>query len=63
MIVVLEYSTAILVVISNLLNFHLKFCYLNYIPSINVPKATIPVFGSQCFVLCNALYWIEMYAV
>ena len=51
------------VAISNQPIFHTYFCYLNYTLSINVSQAAIPINGSQCFVLCNALYWIKIHAV
>ena len=41
--------------------FHTYFCYLNYTPSINVPQAAVPV--NECFILCNALYWIKIHVV
>ena len=44
-------------------NFHTYFCYLNYTPSINVSQGAVPVSGSQCFVIRNALYWIKIHAV
>ena len=53
----------LIVAISNLPIFHTYFCYLNYKPSINVSQAAVPVNGSQCFVLRNALYWIKIHAV
>ena len=53
----------IAVAISNLPIFHTYFCYLNYTPSIKVSQASVPVNGSQCFVLCNALYWIKIHVV
>ena len=51
----------LLVAISTI--FHTYFCYLNYIPSINVSQAAVLVNGSQCFVLRNALYWIKIHVV
>ena len=53
----------VIVAISNLPIFHTYFCYLNYTPSINVSQAAVLVNGSQCFVLCIALYWIKIHAV
>ena len=53
----------LIVAISNQPIFHTYFCYLNYTPSINVSQAAVPVNGSQCFVLCNTLYWIKIHAV
>jgi len=49
--------------ISNLPAFHSYFCYLNYTPSINIPLAAVPGIGSQCFMLHNVLYWIEIHEV
>ena len=56
-------SNSLEVAISNLPIFHTYFCDLNYTPSINVSQAAVPVNGSQCFVLRNALYWIKIHAV
>ena len=56
-------SAGLTVAISNQPIFPTYFCYLTYTPSINVSQAAVPVNGSQCFVLHNALYWIKIHAV
>ena len=59
----LDAFASLLLAISNQPIFHTYCCYLNYTPSINVSQAAVPVNGSQCFVLRNALYWIKIHAV
>ena len=45
--------------ISNLLFFHLHFYKPIYIHAINISRAAVLVYHSQCFVVQNAVYRIK----